>query len=213
MLSKVATAWAKRQRSAWLSRWAWSTIIKGSGIGWRKYHAKSGTAFLNFIFLRWRDVHRTNIRKGGRILMVLWRRDLQCLTRTIRGWRSRSLQRERRLRFFYVRSYRRCWRAFSDAFLYSRCTRRAATLVARNSDVLRLRRTMRDWSQTAWRQRTAFWRRHCRSRALSLPARIILRAIVSSGLKCRRGETDGKAHVRQGCTRGTEACHAPFHLQ
>jgi hypothetical protein len=183
MLSKVATAWSKRQRSTWLSRWAWSAIIKGSGLGWCKYHAKSCTAFLNFIFLRWRDLHRANIRKGGRVLMLLWRRDLQCLTRTIRAWVSKSQQRQRRLRFYYVRSYQRCWHAFSDAVLYSRRTRRAATQVARKSEDLCLRRVMRDWSQTAWRQRTAFWRRHCRYRYLALPAHYDLPSHFARELK------------------------------
>jgi hypothetical protein len=30
MLSKVATAWSKRQRSTWLSRWAWSSLARSA---------------------------------------------------------------------------------------------------------------------------------------------------------------------------------------
>lgn len=52
------------------------------------------------------------------------------------------------------------------------------------------------------------------ARALSPCAALSYEPLCQAGLKFWRGETDGKANnVRQGCTRGTEACHAPFHVQ
>jgi len=163
MLDKFARAWARRQRAKWLSQWAWVAIIRGSALGWSRYHSKSGTAFLNFTFHLWRDVHRTNIKKGGRVLMVLWRRDLQCLTRATRAWRNKSQQRQRRLRFYYVRCYRRSWDTFVGAVIYSRCTRRSANSVSHKSAHMCLRAALREWSQAAWRERAGFWRRHCRA--------------------------------------------------
>ena len=163
MLDKVARAWAKRQRAKFLSQWAWSAIIKGSALGWAKYHARERSLFLNFIFYQWRDFHRKNVRKEGRVLMAFWRRDVQCLTKVTRAWLLKAKQRHRRLRFYYVRCYRRSWDAFVESIVFSRCTRRAAILLSTKSATRCLRTTLREWSQTSWRERTIFWRRHCRA--------------------------------------------------
>lgn len=162
MLDKVGRAWAKRQRARFLAQWAWSAIIKGSALGWVKFHSHACKAFLNYTFHLWRDLHRKNIRKGGRILLAFWRCDLQCLARTIRYWKSKSQQRQRRLRFYYGRCYRRAWDTFVDSLVYSRCTRRAADKISQKAATNCLRTVLREWSQTCWRERAVFWRRHCR---------------------------------------------------
>ena len=163
MLEKFSRAWSKRQRAKWLNQWAWTAIIKGSGLGWHKYHSKSGTAFLNFTFHLWCDVHRANIRKEGRILMAIWRRDLQCLSRATRAWCSKSKHRQRVLRFYFVRCYRRSWDDFVAAVVFGRCTRRAGFALARKTARRCVHVALREWSQTCWRERAVFWRRHCRA--------------------------------------------------
>ena len=163
MLDKFSRAWSKRQREKWLNQWAWTAIIKGSGIAWRKHQSKSGKAFLNFTFHLWRDLHRANIRKGGRILMAIWRRDLQCLSRASRAWSNKSKHRQRVLRFHFVRCYRRSWDAFVEAVVYDRCMRRAGFVLARKTALNCVRIALREWSQASWRERVMFWRRHCRA--------------------------------------------------
>lgn len=163
MLEKFSRAWSRRQRAKWLHQWAWTAIIKGSGIGWHKYHSRSGKAFLNFTFHLWCDLHRANIRKGGRILMAIWRRDLQCLSRASRAWCNKSRHRQRVLRFYFVRCYRRSWDAFVEAFAYERRMRRAELILGRKAACSCIRVALREWSQASWRERALFWRRHCRA--------------------------------------------------
>ena len=169
MLDKFAYAWARRLHAKWLGRWAWTSIIKGSRLGWRRFQSTSGTAFRNFAFQRWRDHHRKNMRKGGRILLALWRRNLRCSGRAVEVWKQQAWRRRRILRFYFLRCYRAAWRCFMDSVVYSRCTRRIGHVMSLRVATGCLRAAMRAWSLTAWRGRADFWRRHCSAVFSAMP--------------------------------------------
>ena len=164
MLHKFAQAWARRQQTKALERWAWTAIIRGSRLGWHRFQGgHASRAFRNFAFHAWREEHHMRVRKNSRIVRVLWRRDLQCVSRALRQWRQSWRRSARITSFFYTRAHGRAWKAFSAAIVTSRCIRRAALLIARKSSISCARRALGRWACAAWRMRANFWQRHAQA--------------------------------------------------